>query len=102
MRVDLGTELDLLDDRVGLVLARLTGFDRGLVLELSVVHQLGDRRTGGRCDLYEVEIGLLCETQGVVDRDDSDLLPVGSYEADLGYPDAVVNAGLLSADGTPP
>src|SRR5690606_15112568 len=49
VRVDLRTELDLLDDRVRLVLPRLTRLHRGLVLELAVVHELGDGRTrGGR------------------------------------------------------
>jgi len=59
VRVDLGPELDLLDDRLGLVLTRLAGLERGLVLELAVVHQLADRRPGGRRDLDQIEVGLL-------------------------------------------
>src|SRR5699024_5549515 len=101
VRVDLRAELDLLDDRVRLVLARLACLDRGLVLELAVVHQLGDRRTGGRRDLDQVEIGFLGQTQCVLHGNDSGLLTVGPDESDLGHPDAVIDAGL-GADGTPP
>ena len=43
-------------------------------------------------DLYEVELGLLRQPQGILDTHDADLLPVGSDEADLGNADAVVDA----------
>ena len=48
VRVDLRPELHFLDDRVRLVLARLTGLHGRLVLELPVVHELADRRAGAR------------------------------------------------------
>jgi hypothetical protein len=51
VRVDLRAELDLLDDGLRLVLARLPRLQRGLVLELSVVHELADRGPRGRGDL---------------------------------------------------
>ena len=58
VRVDLRSELHLLDDTFGLVAARLAGLLRVLVLELAVVHELADRRPRGRRDLDQVEIGL--------------------------------------------
>jgi hypothetical protein len=96
VRVDLRAELHLLDDRVDLVLAGLAGLLRALVLELSVVHELADRGSSGRCDLDEVQIGFLGETQGILDADDADLLAFGTDEADLGDADAVVDAGFSS------
>src|SRR5690606_23891509 len=63
VRVDLRAQLDLLDDRLRLVLLRLPRLDRGLVLELAEVHELGDGRASGRRDLDQVEIRLLCESQ---------------------------------------
>jgi hypothetical protein len=59
VRIDLRPDLDLLDDRLRLVLARLPGLERRLILELAEVHELGDRRTRRRRDLDEIEICLL-------------------------------------------
>src|SRR4029453_14071030 len=89
VRVDLRSELHLLDDRVRLVLARLTGLHGRLVLELAVVHELADRRSGHRGDLDQVEIGLLGQTQRVTD---------GTDKPPLVYADPVVDPGL-GADG---
>ena len=91
VRIDLRAELDLLDDRLRLVLARLPGLDRGLVLELAVVNELADRRPRSRCDLDQVEIGFGSQLKCLTDRDDPDLLPLRSYEPDLGSTDALVN-----------
>src|SRR5512142_852488 len=99
MRVDLGAQLDLLDDRLRLVLARLPGLDRGLVLELAVVHELADRRPRGGRDLDQVEIGFLCQLERVVNRDDPDLLPLRPHEPDFGRTDALVDA-CFGADVT--
>src|SRR6202043_974729 len=74
VRVDLRAELDLLDDRLRLVLARLPRLDRGLVLELSVVHELTDRGACGRRTLDKIEVGLLREPERLGDGDDPDLL----------------------------
>jgi hypothetical protein len=51
MLVDLEAEANLFQDRVGLVAAGVAGFLGGLVLELAIVHQLGDRRAGVGGDL---------------------------------------------------
>jgi hypothetical protein len=92
-------ELHLLDDGLRLVLACLTGLDRGLVLEFSEVHELGNRRASHWCDLNQVEFGFLGEPQGIFDADDAHLLTVGTDEPDLGDADPVVDTGL-DADGT--
>ncbi|GAA3626642.1 hypothetical protein GCM10022223_49950 [Kineosporia mesophila] len=94
MRVDLEAEPDLLEDGVGLVLPGLTVLDRRLVLELSEVHELADRRPRLGGDFDKVEVGLLGETQRVFDPDDADLLPVGADQPHLWDADTVVNPGL--------
>src|SRR4051795_11193764 len=92
VRVDLRPELDLLDHRVDLVLAGLTGLQRVLVLELAEVHELAYRRPSRRRPLDQVEVGLLGQPERVLDAHDADLLTIGSDEPHLGYPDAVVDA----------
>src|SRR5215469_4880482 len=91
VRVDLRAELDLLDDRLCLVLARFPGLDRGLVLELSVVHKLTDRGPRGRGDLYQIEVCLLSEPERLVDGDDPDLLALRTDQPDLRSADALVD-----------
>jgi hypothetical protein len=92
VRVDLRAELDLLDDRLRLVLARFPGLDRGLVLELSVVHELTDRGACGRRNLDKIEVGLLREPERLGNGDDPDLLTLGADEPDLRCADALVDA----------
>ena len=92
VRIDLRPELHFFDDRQDLVSPGLPGLLRALVLELSVVHELADGRAGIRGDLYQIEICLLRESQGFTDRDNADLLTLGSDEANLGNADPVVNA----------
>ncbi|CAD5930546.1 protein of unknown function [Streptomyces sp. KY75] len=99
VRVDLRPELHLLDDRVRLVLARLTGLHGRLVLELPVVHELAHGRTGCRRHLDQVEVILLCELQGLGKRNNPDLLAAGTDKSDLGNANPVVDAGL-GADGS--
>lgn len=99
VRVDLRPELHLLDDRVRLVLARLTGLHGRLVLELPVVHELAHGRTGVRRDLDEVEVVLLRKLQGLGKRDNPDLLTTGTDKSHLGNANPVVDAGL-GADGS--
>src|SRR5262249_15762780 len=91
VRVDLRPDLDLLDDRLRLVLARLPGLEGRLVLVLTEVHELGDRRPSRRRDLDEVEVGFLSEPESVGDRYDSDLLARRAYEPNFRYPDTVVD-----------
>ncbi len=99
VRVDLRPDLDLLDDRLRLVLARFPGLQRRLVLELAEVHELADRRPCRRRDFDEVEIGLLSQPQRVGDRYDPDLLARRAYETNFRYPDTVVDS-RFSADVT--
>ena len=94
--VDLGTELHLLDDGVGLVASGLAGLLGVLVLELAVVHELADGRARGRRDLDEVEIVLAGELHRLLDADDADLLAVGPDQADLGDADALVDAQFVA------
>ena len=94
VRVDLRAELDLLDDRVDLVLARFASLHGRFVLVLAEVHELGDRRLGHRGHLDEVEVSLGGEAQRVFDADDADLLAVGANQPHFGNPDAVVDARL--------
>ena len=53
---------------------------------------VGGGGVGG--DLDEIEIGLLRQSQGFADRNNADLLTLGSDEANLGNADPVVNAWL--------
>jgi len=99
MRVDLRPDLDLLDDRLRLVLARFPGLERRLILELAEVHELRDRRPSGRRDLHEVQVRLLRQTERISDGDDPDLLSGRAYESNFWYPDTVVDT-RFSADVT--
>src|SRR5690606_21808976 len=99
VRVDLRPELHLLDDRVRLVLARLTGLHGRLVLELPVVHELAHGRTGVRRDLDQVQVVLLRKLQCLGQRDDAHLLATGTDKSHLGNANPVVDAGL-GADGS--
>ena len=99
VRVDLRPDLDLLDDRLRLVLARFPGLEGRLVLELAEVHELADRRPCRRRHLDEVEVRLLCQPERVRDRHDPDLLAGRAYEPNFRYPDTVVDT-RFSADVT--
>src|SRR5215472_15836559 len=94
VRVDLGPELDLLDDRLRLVLTRLSGLERGLVLELAVVHEFADRRPRRRCHLDQVEIGFRGQPERIVNAGDPYLLAVWPDKPDFRDPDALVNPGF--------
>ena len=83
------------------LLAGLTGLLRGLVLVLAVVHELADWRLGHGGHLDKIEVGLRCESQGVLHSDDPDLLAIGADKPDLRNPDAVVDAWFF-ADVAPP
>ena len=74
VRVDLRPDLDLLDDRLRLVLARFPGLERRLILELAEVHELADWRPCRRRDLNKVKVRLLRQPERVIDRHDPDLL----------------------------
>jgi hypothetical protein len=91
VRVDLGPQLDLFDDRLGLVLARLPGLQGRFVLELPVVHELADRWPGHGRDLDEVEICFLRQPERIVDGNYPDLLAGWADKTHFGDPDALVN-----------
>lgn len=99
MRVDLRPDLDLLDDRLRLVLARLPGLESRLVLELAEVHELADRRPCRRGDFNEIKVRLLGQPESIGNRDNPDLLARWTYEPDFRYPDTVVDT-RFSADVT--
>src|SRR5690625_5138059 len=77
-----------------LVLACGAFLHRRLVRELARVHELGHRRTCAGRSLDEVEVCLGGQPECIVDTSDADLLAIGADEADLGYTDPVVDAGL--------
>ena len=58
VRIDLGTELDLLDLDPRLLLAGLLLADVPLVFVLAVVHDPAHRRIGLRRDLDEIQVQL--------------------------------------------
>ncbi|GAA4512785.1 hypothetical protein GCM10023159_18640 [Brevibacterium yomogidense] len=94
MFVDLEPEADLLEGRVGLVLPCFTRLLSGLVLELAVVHEFGDRRLRLRRDLDEIEVRFTGEIKGLSHCDDAHLLPIRSDEADFRDSDPVVDTRL--------
>jgi len=96
--VDLGSQLLFLDDGLLLVLARLACLLSRLVLVLAVVHDLANRRFGVWSYFHKVEIGIRGDAESVFDAHNAYLLTTWSDQADFGYADALVDAGL-SADG---
>src|SRR5665647_918702 len=91
MRVDLRAELDLLDDRVDLVLAGFPLLDGCLVLELAEVHELGDRRFCHRGYLDQVEVRLSGQSQRILDAHDADLFTIGANQPHFRDPETVVD-----------
>src|SRR5215207_4794149 len=102
VRIDLGTELDLLDLDPGLLLAGFLLTDVALVLELPVVHDPGHGRVRLRRHLHEIEIQILCLTERVLGRNDPDLRPVCTHQAHLRRADAVVYARISRDPASPP
>ena len=66
---------------------------RLLVLELAVVHDLAHGRACTIGDLHEVQTGLLRHAQGLIGRDDTEVLAFGVDEHHLADGDAFVDAG---------
>ena len=91
--VDAGAELHLLDDDHLLL---LLGFGLFLLLledVLPVVHDLADRRVGGRGDLDQIEILFAGHVLRLLQRDDADLSALGVDQPDFrDAPDHVVDA----------
>jgi hypothetical protein len=78
MRVDLQAETNLFEHGVGLVAARVAGLLSRLVLELAVIHQLGDGRAGVRSDLDQVEVRFSRQTQRHIQLDNPNLFAAGA------------------------
>ena len=97
--VDVGVELDLLDDDLGLVLAGLLLALAFVVAVLAEVHDPADRRVCARGNLDEIEVGVLRNTQGVTGFHDPGLGPVREDDADAGDADLVVGANERAGDG---
>src|SRR5690606_17283799 len=103
MRLDHGTHLDFLDLRLVLLLARCPSLPRLLVLELAVVHDADHRRPRRRRNFYEVETLLLCRRQGLLHRQNPELLAVRSDDTDGADADLPVDAdSTLCRYGKPP
>jgi hypothetical protein len=94
--VDLQAEPDFLQNRVGLVLAGLTGLDCGLVLVLAEVHQLAHRRLRLRCNFNEIKVGLGSQTQGILDTDDSYLFAGRADQPHLRDADTLIDSWLAN------
>ena len=73
--VDLGPELDFLDDNRRLVLPGLTGALLFRVLIAPVIGDSANRRHRRRRNLHQVESPLACDRHGLLRCHDSELLP---------------------------
>src|SRR4029077_19220830 len=102
MRVDLRAELDLLQTGARLLLPRFLLTDVSLVLELAVVHDPAHRRIGLRRDLDEVQIELPGLTERFACVHHTDLLAVGSDQANLGGSDPLVDPRIRGDPAPPP
>lgn len=76
--VNLQTETNLFQLRVGLVATRVACLLGGLILGFAIIHQLGHGRARFRSDLYQVQTGLFGEPQCVLYADDANLLTAGA------------------------
>lgn len=92
--VDLQTEANFLQNRIGLVLPGFTRLDGRLVLVLAEVHQLAHWRLGVRGHLDQVQIGLVSQAKCVLNADNSYLFTVRANETYLWYANALVNAWI--------
>jgi hypothetical protein len=91
VRIDLGSELDLLELGPGLLTAGLFLADVALISVLAVVHDPTHGRIGLRRDLDQIEIHLSGPAERLGRGNHADLLAVVSDESDLGSPDPVVD-----------
>jgi hypothetical protein len=100
MRVNLEAEAHLAQHGVGLVPAGFARLHVSLVLELSVVHQLGYGRTSVRRYLNEIEVRILGKPKRHRRSYNAHLLPTGADETNFGHSDAVIDARF--SDGHAP
>src|SRR5262249_39374841 len=98
-----GAELYFLYDDLLLLELRLVSLLGLAVLELTVIHDAAHRRHCLRCDLDEIQLGLLCGLVGRRNADDAELLAVGPNDANLRRVDlAVYPRFLFLSDVAPP
>ena len=89
-------QLDLLQQHHHLLLLGLVLLLLLRVLELPVIHDLADGRLGERAHLDEVEAALLGRAQRLLDRQDAELLTLGSNASHLSGLDAAVGARVAA------
>jgi len=88
----------LFEDRVRLVATSFLGFLGLFVLELAVIHNLGDRGLGIGSNLNQVQIGFLSQADCNVNGNDADLFAVWANKSDLRDSDFVVCTGIADAE----
>ena len=88
--VDLGSELHFLNLDLGLVLTSSLGLHGLLVLELTVVHDLADRRLRVGSDLDKVGDAL-----GIADGEQTELRAIDANQTARRCSDLVVDAGVI-------
>ena len=95
--VDLRAELHFLGLDLALVLARLLGLDRLIVLVLAVIHDAADGRIGVRGDLDQVETLVLGDAAGLHGGINAHLVSVVADQPAFAHGDLFVEPGLLSS-----
>ena len=98
MNVNLQAETNLFEDRICLVPTSFFGLLGLFVLELAVIHDLGDRRLGIGSNLNQVQISFLSQSDCNVNGNDANLFAVGANKTDLRDPDFVVCTGIADAE----
>ena len=93
--VDLGSELHFLDLDLGLVLTSSLGLHGLLVLELTVVHDLADRRLRVGSDLDQVETLIVGDALGIADGEQAELRAIDANQTARRCSNLVVDAGVI-------
>ena len=96
MLVDLEAETDFLQNGVRLVLAGFTSLDGGFVLVLAEVHQFAHRRLGRRRNLNQIQVGLSCQPECVLNADNPYLFACWPNQPHLGDADTIIDAWLAN------
>src|SRR5512133_3961097 len=102
MVIGLGTELDFLDHDVLLLGPGRVFPLRFHELVLAVVHDPAHRRVGVSGHFHQIKTALFSDPDGLVWGHQAELFAIFGDDADLGGPDAVVDAGLVRTNGSSP
>ena len=62
---------------------------------LAEIEKAADRRHGIRRDLDQIQVALVCQTQGIMDRQDAELVAFFVDDPHLAHPNLLVDAGSL-------